>query len=278
MVPKARSRPYSGPQGLPNESARGSTAAMAWRLMPALDGPGVSSPERPKDDIDHQLVEQLHKAVDDAGLKDIDCMPLRGPAHDALQKASTDPDVAMLVIGTRGLGPIAGLLLGSVSRRLLFSVERPLVLVPRYGSDVSMDHVVVGLDGSSSSDAVAAWSATLCSSIGADATVLRCIDAGAEHSSELLDEIMAVSQLSFDRANCSVFRGLGASYEPVVKDGDPRICLIDAAVSRDAGLIVVGQHGAGQFSGLGGTASYLVRHSPLPLAIIPTPHHLETSE
>jgi nucleotide-binding universal stress UspA family protein len=32
---------------------------------------------------------------------------------------------------------------------------------------------------------------------------------------------------------------------------------------------VVGRRGEGQFRGLGGTASYLVRHSPMPLAVTP---------
>ena len=247
----------------------GVTAAMAWRYLDESERSAASIPERPPDDIDRQLVEELHKAVDVAGLHDVECLPLRGPAHDALQKATTDPNIMMLVVGTRGLGPIAGLLLGSVSRKLLFSVTCPLVLVPRQGIDTKMDHVVVGLDGSAVSEAVAAFSATLCSGLGAAATVVRCIDAGAEHSSERIDEIMTVSQLTFERDNCAVFRGLGIPHEPVVKNGDPRICLIAAAERERAGLIIIGQHGTGQFAGLGGTASYLVRHSPLPLAIIP---------
>ena len=243
------------------------TAAMAWKHAP--EPTGSVTPRRPPDEIEHQLMEQLHRAVDAASLENVDCLPLRGQAHDALQKASTRADVAMLIVGTRGLGLISGLLLGSVSRKLLFSVKCPLILVP-HGSHHRVDHVVVGLDGSPVSDTVAAWSAALCSRSGASASIVRCIEAGAEHSTDRLDEIMTVSHLSFDKDHCKVFRGLGVPHEPVVKDGDPRVCLIEKAKKENAGLIVVGQHGTGQFSGLGGTASYLVRHSPLPLAIIPS--------
>lgn len=247
------------------------TAAMAWRQVPQDERFVMSGPERPPDDIDHQLLDQLHESVDAAGLDDVEFVPLRGTAAEALQVASTHRNVAMLVVGTRGLGPIAGLLLGSVSRKLLFSVTCPLVLVPHRESRIEMDRVVVGLDGSPVSEAVAAWSATLCSRIGASATIVHCFEAGAEHSSERLDEIMEVSQLTFEKDQCAVFRGLGVPHEPLVKDGDPRICLIDNAESRNAGLIIVGQHGEGQLAGLGGTASYLVRHSPIPLAVIPQP-------
>jgi nucleotide-binding universal stress UspA family protein len=84
-------------------------------------------------------------------------------------------------------------------------------------------------------------------------------------------EIMTRAQFDFESECCGVFRGLGVAHEPVIERGDPRRCLIETAQAEEAGLIVVGQRGAGQFDGLGGTASYLVRHSPLPLAIIPPP-------
>ncbi|MEA1901989.1 MAG: universal stress protein [Actinomycetota bacterium] len=143
--------------------------------------------------------------------------------------------------------------------------------MPGHGSRVRLDQVVVGLDDSAISERVAAWSAKLCKALGAAATILHCIDPGAEHSVERLDEITTRSQLSFEKESCAVFRGLKVDHQPVVENGDPRICLIETAERQEAGLIVVGQRGSGQFSGLGGTASYLVRHSPLPLAVIPPP-------
>ena len=65
------------------------------------------------------------------------------------------------------------------------------------------------------------------------------------------------------------FRELGVEYSVAVAHCDPRVALLETAVHDEAGLIVVGRLGEGQFRGLGGTASYLVRHSPLPLAVIP---------
>jgi nucleotide-binding universal stress UspA family protein len=64
------------------------------------------------------------------------------------------------------------------------------------------------------------------------------------------------------------FRDLGVEYGVVVAHCDPRVALLETAASNEADLIVVGRRGEGQFRGLGGTASYLVRHSPMPLAVI----------
>lgn len=177
----------------------------------------------------------------------------------------------MLVLGTRGLGPIAGLMLGSVSRKLLFGGTQPLVLVPQLGALVPLNRVLVGLDGSPISESVADWSARLCTDLGMSATILRCIDPGAELSPGRYDEIMTRSQLELDLEWCDPFRRLRVDHRSIVDTGDPRACLIETARRDEAGLIVIGLRGSGQFAGLGGTASYLVRHSTLPVAVIPPP-------
>lgn len=83
------------------------TAAMAWEYPARFALPRGGNPDRPADEMDEQVVEQLEQIVDQAGLENVECRALRGPAHDALQRWSTRPEVKMLVLGTRGLGPIS---------------------------------------------------------------------------------------------------------------------------------------------------------------------------
>ena len=79
---------------------------------------------------------------------------------------------------------------------------------------------------------------------------------------------LIVTQGQMDEA-LAMFRDRAVECSLRISHCDPRVGILESAAGDGAGLIVIGKRGAGQFSGLGGTASYLVRHSPLPLAVVP---------
>jgi nucleotide-binding universal stress UspA family protein len=54
---------------------------------------------------------------------------LGGPAH-AIAKVADDEDADVIVVGTRGRSQVKGLLLGSVTDRLLHIAKRPVLGVP----------------------------------------------------------------------------------------------------------------------------------------------------
>jgi nucleotide-binding universal stress UspA family protein len=195
---------------------------------------------------------------------------MRGPVTEALLDTADELDASMLVVGTRGLGPLSGLLLGSISRRLLFTTHRPLVVVPRESTlnPPALSRVLVGVDCSTVAERVLSWSATFCASLGVPATIVRCADPGCERPPGHVSRVDDRARAEAEEAVGS-FRDLGVEYGVVVAHCDPRVALLETAASNEADLIVVGRRGEGQFRGLGGTASYLVRHSPIPLAVIP---------
>jgi len=51
------------------------------------------------------------------------------PAAVLVERAA-EPDIAIVVVGTRGHGVIAGIMLGSTSHALAHSCPKPLVIVP----------------------------------------------------------------------------------------------------------------------------------------------------
>jgi nucleotide-binding universal stress UspA family protein len=53
-----------------------------------------------------------------------------GAAHRAIHDLAEQADVDLIVVGNRGYGPLAGLMLGSVALRLLQAAQRPVLLVP----------------------------------------------------------------------------------------------------------------------------------------------------
>ena len=54
---------------------------------------------------------------------------LGGPAQ-AIEEIADEARADLIVVGTRGHSPVAGLLLGSVTQRLLHIAGRPVVVVP----------------------------------------------------------------------------------------------------------------------------------------------------
>ena len=243
------------------------------RAVAAWTGRGPSGLEGVDDHIAETKAHTasiVAQTLHSTGLDGIEVIAVRGPAAEALLKTANESDASLLVVGTRGLGPLAGLLLGSVSRRLLFTTDRPLALIPRQSSlnPTPLTRILVGVDCSPLAQRVLSWSAEFCADLGVPATIVRCADPGCErppgHVQRYDDQIRADTEEAL-----VVFRDADVDYTLEVCNLDPRVALPDTAARDRAGLIVIGTRGAGHFSGLGGTASYLVRHSSLPLTVIP---------
>jgi nucleotide-binding universal stress UspA family protein len=52
-----------------------------------------------------------------------------GPAH-AIERIAAEANADLIVVGTRGHSPVAGLLLGSVTQRLLHIADCPVLVIP----------------------------------------------------------------------------------------------------------------------------------------------------
>ncbi len=73
-------------------------------------------------------VEELQSAGVDATLETATVM-LGGPAQ-VVAKVARDRGADLIVVGTRGHAPIAGLVLGSVTQRLLHIAHCPVLVIP----------------------------------------------------------------------------------------------------------------------------------------------------
>jgi len=241
-------------------------AAAVWTERPRPSVPGIDDRVS---EIHTRTVDVAQRSLLDAGLDGVEVIAMRGPVAEALLDTADALGASMLVVGTRGLGPLSGLLLGSISRRLLFTAHRPLVVVPREStlSPSALSRVLVGVDCSTVAERVLSWSATFCASLGVPATIVRCADPGCEKPPGHVERIDDWVRAEAEEALAS-FRDLGVEYGVVVAHCDPRVALLETAEDDEADLIVIGRQGEGQFRGMGGTASYLVRHSPIPLAVI----------
>lgn len=201
-----------------------------------------------------------------------------------LQPAPVVPGLAyeaaaaqLLVVGTRGLGGVAGLLLGSTTAGLAGRVRCPLVVVR---GDVSTSGpVVVGVDGTEASESAIAFAFAEAAARGRRLVAVHTwtvpvLDtfllgqSGVEpdfvpeqqQAWELLAERLAGWQEKYPEVRVT---------REVVHDHPVRALLRYAA---DAELMVVGTRGRGEVRGLilGSTSRDVLHHAPCPVAIVPS--------
>jgi nucleotide-binding universal stress UspA family protein len=182
---------------------------------------------------------------------------------------------AVLVVGNRGRGGFASLLLGSVSQRVATHAGGPVVVV-RGRADTASGPVVVGVDGS-----VAAQRAL---ALGFDEAQRRGTGLLALSSYQVPMPVyeMDIAPLPYDQdaAQRDAARDLDATLTPwrdkyptvpvqtVTEPGSAAKNLVD--VSGDAALLIVGNRGHGALVGslLGSVGQQLLHHAGCPVMIV----------
>ena len=228
------------------------------------------------------LQEMLHAAAAPlrAPSRTVDTRVVRGrPASAVLDEAhALMPD--LLVIGSRGHGPLASVLLGSVSTEVVDHAPCP-VLVVRHPS---AHRVVVGVDGSESSQraiaTLVAWpilrdltakvvtiasdAPTWAASMGAG-FYPAWVDLHESHTDEMREQLLNVARRSADELRES---GMPATVE--LRSGDPADEIIKAAKAEDADLVVVGSRGLSTLPRLllGSVARKVLLHATQSVLIV----------
>jgi nucleotide-binding universal stress UspA family protein len=110
------------------------TLAMSQPLAPTLDWDVI-------EDAARNVLEAAAARVRHLGVE-VETVLVRDQAAPALLRQARARD--LLVVGTRGRGDFAGLVLGSVSHAVSLRAPCPVVIVPRVSVDESPDRVIAG--------------------------------------------------------------------------------------------------------------------------------------
>lgn len=204
---------------------------------------------------------------------DIDGRVVDGSPSAVLR--DTSRSAAVVVVGHRGRGGFAGLLLGSVAAQVAAHAACPVVVAR--APDRAADRVVVGVDGSPLSDAALGFAFEEAS--------LRGLGLTAVHASSEPAVADAALPLVYDigdlrdgaaRLLSESLAGWREKYPDVdvlsqIVHGRPARVLVEAAAG--AALLVVGSRGRGGFTGLllGSVSSAVLHHAAAPVAIVHRP-------
>ncbi len=99
-------------------------------------GPGILS-TAPEDDLDAKIIAALGEKImgdaeviaREAGARKVSKMALTGEPADALLEEAKRVNADLVVMGTRGMGDLGALLLGSVSHKVIQLAECPVTVV-----------------------------------------------------------------------------------------------------------------------------------------------------
>lgn len=195
--------------------------------------------------------------------------------HDGVMTELSDASGSadLIVIGSRGLGPVGGALLGSVSRGLLHHARCPVVVAKDgvVGNTARDLPVLLGIDGSPSSEAAIGFAFAEASRRGVELVALHA------WSDVALFPFLGMDWHTFEDQGHEILGERLAGWQEQYPDvtvhrrivcDKPARWLIDE--SRQAQLVVVGSRGRGGISGmlLGSVSTAVAESASAPVAVV----------
>ncbi|WP_080791978.1 universal stress protein [Corynebacterium pacaense] len=260
--------------------------ASSYTMPQFLYAEGMVPPQELFDDLQSEAQEKIEEArkVAHEVAPDIKIgyTIAEGSPIDMLLELSND--VTMIVMGSRGLGGLSGMVMGSVSAAVVSHANCPVVVVREdsaVNENTKYGPVVVGVDGSDVSKQATEYAFVEAEARGSELIAVHTwMDmqvqaslAGLSAAQQQWDEVER-EQTALLEENLAPFiaEHPGVPVKKVITRDRPVRALADAA--EGAQLLVVGSHGRGGFKGmlLGSTSRALLQSAPCPMMVV-RPHH-----
>lgn len=252
----------------------------AWHIpwIPLPTGVGAVAMS-PQDAQLHSqiLLDAMVGQLDDPQMPPITATPVEGNAAEVLIDLAESAE--LIVVGSRGHGGFARLMLGSVSKQILHHVNCPVVVVHDTDTDQA-GHVVVGWDGSEASKRAVRWAATVARRKGVDLEVVHAWHLPTLPATPLGGSITVPDDETLSELEHQASSSLTEEVRQLLTDfadvkarsrsilGSAAWALVEA--SKGASLAVVGDRGQGGFSRmlLGSVSTQVAEHAQCPVAVI----------
>jgi nucleotide-binding universal stress UspA family protein len=205
---------------------------------------------------------------------------LRGDPVDALLDAGLGAEV--LVVGSRGRGAVAGLVLGSVSSAVAARAACPTVVVRGTRAPATHDPVIVGIDGTRSGETAVGFAFAAADRDGVPLVAVHVwqdLHDDPEWWSMLDDDVSPSAEETPDLPEAELLAERLAGWSSKFPDVDvlrvmPEGWPVSALVARSdhARLLVVGSHRRrGLERIVGSVGQAVLRRASCPVAVVPPP-------
>lgn len=256
--------------------------AASYTMPQFLYAEGMVPPQELFDDLQAETMEKVDEARNIAH----EVAPELKIGHTIAEGSPIDMlldmsrDVTMLVMGSRGLGGLSGMVMGSVSSAVVSHAACPVVVV-REDNHVNADNkygpVVVGVDGSEVSQRATEYAFSEANARGSELIAVHTwMDmqvqaslAGLSAAQQQWEEVeREQSELLSERLQPLIDQYPGVPVKKVITRDRPVRALVEQ--SEGAQLLIVGSHGRGGFRGmlLGSTSRALLQSSPCPMMVV----------
>ncbi|GAA1113181.1 universal stress protein [Nocardiopsis metallicus] len=249
----------------------------------------------PTDEISDQATVVLTNAVAQVQKSqptlEVDSMTALEEAPLALIRQAHPGD--LIVLGTRGLGTVASMFVGSVSVRVAAQAPCPVVVVPSdeegKPATTKLDRIVVGVDDSTTARRALGLAVSLAAEADAELVVVHSWElpypydpvamtaAGYRPQPEVLEQhadefVAALIAEAMDEQRDDV----DVQVTVVKTETNPVDALLEA--SKEADAVVVGSRGRGTVRGLllGSVSQGILHRSKIPVVVLPK--HAEESD
>jgi nucleotide-binding universal stress UspA family protein len=233
-----------------------------------------------------QRAEHGRRLTELAGLSaTAEMWPGQSPWREIVH-AARDLEADVVVTGTRGRGAFSRALLGSTSSSVLHHADRPVLVVPPGGGDLT-GPAVIAYDGSEGAkDAIAAaarlmprraaivvhaWPSPLQRSFAGEELAVMPLPGGDDVTHDFADALAVGGRAVADEgAAVAQEAGLDARALGVEAAGGVWRTIAATARSEDAAVLVVGSRGRGALGStvLGSVSSALVHNAELPVLVV----------
>ena len=250
-----------------------SAPALLPRMRTSAQAPGTAA-VRLQGESCRALDEAVTRSREVASGPLIDVDLLTGPP--ALAVTQSGSGALMLVVGARGSGGFAAMMLGSVSRYAAMQARCPVVVV-REETGAAHREIVVGIRDPRDTAGALAFAFDEAALRGATLTAVHCWNWAARSTRGVAGQLTGTEAEEIEAAaDLDLAETLGMWHDkypavPVRQDvvsGHPAHVL--ACYATRADLVIIGRHGApGSGPAVGGIQHALLNYARGPVAVVP---------